>query len=143
MKVKIKRFDTSLPLPAYKSPGAVAMDVYAREKVTILPHQVGYIPLNLAVELPPGTWLMVASRGSTHKMGLLMINGIAIGDEDFKGDNDEYSYPGFNFTDKEVVIEKGTRVAQVMVMKYEKVEWEEVDKLGHEDRGKYGSTGKN
>jgi len=142
MKIKIKRFDKNLPLPAYKSPGAVCLDLYARETVKIAPGQVGFIPLNVAVEIPKGTWLMIAPRGSTHKLGIMMVDSIAIGDEDFCGDNDEYSFPAFNFTDKEVVIEKGTRIAQMMVMKYERVELEEEEHLENKNRGGFGSTGK-
>lgn len=141
MRIKIKRFDKSIPLPVYKSVGATCVDLYSRVDTTIAPHQIGYIPLNIAADIPDDCWLMIASRGSTHKLGILMVNGIAIGDSDFRGDQDEYSYPALNFTDKEVKIEKGTRLAQMMVMRYEPMEIEEVDQLNHPDRGKYGSTG--
>lgn len=140
--IKLKRFDKTLPLPTYKSPGAVGIDLYSRTSVTIAAHSVGYIPLNIAIEIPPNYWVMIASRGSTHKMGILMANGFAIGDPDFCGDNDEYAFPALNFTDHEVTIEKGLRIAQMMIFKYEKIEIEEVDKLTQPNRGKFGSTGK-
>ncbi len=141
MKVKIKRFDKSLPLPAYKSKGAVCVDLYCRIDTKIASGKIGYIPLNVAVELPKGYWLMVVPRGSTHKMGLMMANSLGVGDEDFCGDNDEYVFPAYNFTDQEVVVDKGTRIAQMMIMKYEKMDFEEVDNLDNPDRGKLGSTG--
>jgi dUTP pyrophosphatase len=141
MKIEIKRFDKGLPLPAYKSQGAAAMDLAARETVTILAGKVGYIPLNVAVEIPEGYWLMVAPRGSTHKLGLLMVNSFALGDPDFKGDNDEYVFPAFNFTDADVTVDKGTRIAQMLLVKNEKIELQEVEKLGNPDRGMLGSTG--
>jgi dUTP pyrophosphatase len=141
MKVKIKRFDKNLPLPSYKTKGAACVDVYAREGITIAPHTVGYIPLNVAIEIPEGYWLMLAARGSTHKSGIIPANGIGIGDWDFRGDNDEYKMAALNFTDKEVVIEKGARIGQMMLMKYEMFEFEEVEHLGNEDRGSFGSTG--
>lgn len=143
MKIKIKRFDKSLPLPEYKTEGAVAMDVYAREITTIPAHTVGYVPLNIALEIPQDCWVMVAARGSTHKMGLLPVHGIGIGDWDFCGDNDEYKFPALNFTDKEVIVEKGIRIGQIMILKQEKVEIEEVEHLEGKDRGSFGTTGTN
>lgn len=141
MKVKIKRFDKSLPLPEYKSKGAACTDMYARETIKIPPHAVGYIPLNIAMDIPKDCWVMLAPRGSTHKYGIMAANGIGIIDPDFIGDNDEYVFPALNFTDKEVIIEKGTRIAQIMAVKFEKMEFEEVDTLDNKDRGKFGSTG--
>lgn len=141
MKVKIKRFDKTIAMPVYKSPGAVAVDLAARETVRIAAGEVGYIPLNIGLQLPKGYWAMIVSRGSTHKLGLMMANSVAVGDEDFCGDGDEYMFPAFNFTKKEVVIEKGTRMAQLMVNKYERIEFEEVDHLKNKDRGKFASTG--
>jgi dUTP pyrophosphatase len=141
MKVKIKQFDTSLPLPAYKTAGAAATDLCARVTTTIEPKAVGYIPLNVALEVPDDYWVIVAARGSTHKQGLMPVHGIGIGDADFKGDNDEYHFPVYNFTDQPVVIEKGQRIAQMIVMPYERVEFEVVESLDSEDRGKFGSTG--
>lgn len=141
MNIKVKRFDTSLPLPAYKTEGAAALDMYAREAVTIPPHTVGYIPLNLAIEVPADCWLMVAPRSSAHKLGIMMANGIAIGDSDFCGDGDEWVYPALNFTDHEVTIDKGTRIAQMMVVRLERAEIEEVEHLSGKDRGGFGTTG--
>ena len=52
MKIKIKRFDKDIPLPEYKTDGAVALDMYSRETVTIQPKEVKLIPLNVAIEIP-------------------------------------------------------------------------------------------
>lgn len=141
MEIKVKRFDKSLPLPAYKSDGAACLDLYTRKTTTIAPHTVELIPLNVAVEIPQGYWLMIAARGSTHKLGIMPVHGIGIGDWDFRGDDDEYFFPALNFTDEEVTIEKGTRIAQMMVAKVEEMTVTEVDKLGNKNRGKFGSTG--
>ena len=141
MQIKIKRFDKTLPLPTYKTRGAVALDLCARVNTEILANQIGYIPLNVAIEIPENCWVMVAARGSTHKSGILPVHGFGIGDWDYCGDNDEYLFPVLNFTDKTVVIEKGSRVAQMMINKYEKVDILEVDKLEGPDRGGFGTTG--
>lgn len=141
MKIKLKQFDPSLSVPAYQTKGAACVDLYARLETTIEPKAIGYIPLNVAVEIPEGYWVLVAARGSTHKQGLMPAHGIGIGDWDFRGDNDEYHFPVYNFTDAAVTISKGQRIAQMMVVPYERVELELVDKLDAEDRGKFGSTG--
>ncbi len=141
MKIKIKRFDKTLPLPDYKTKGAACMDVYARENVTIQSKELGYIPLNIALEIPKDYWIMLTARSSTHKLGLIPANGIGIGDSDFSGDNDEYKLIVYNYTNQSVTVEKGSRVAQIMAVKYKKAELEEVDKLGNPDRGGLGSTG--
>lgn len=141
MKVKIKRFDKTLPLPEYKTEGAACLDLYARISVEIKPQQINYVPVNIALEVPSGHWIMVAARSSTHKHGLMLANGIAIGDSDFKGDNDEYVLPFYNFKDTPVTVEKGMRIAQMMVVPYDKVELVEVEKLESKDRGGFGTTG--
>lgn len=142
MKVRIKRFDKELPLPEYKTAGAVAFDFYARISVTILPRGVVRIPLNIALEPPEGYMLMMAARSSLHKKGLMLANGVAIGDRDFSGNKDEYHAAIYNFSENPVSIERGERVAQGIFKKYDKAEWEEVDDLGNKNRGGFGTTGK-
>jgi len=141
MRVKIKRFDKELPLPERKTSRAAAFDFVARERIEILPGEVGYIPLNVAVETPDDCFLLIAARSSTHKKGLIMANGIGIGDPDFSGDGDEYKAAYFNFTDSPVIIERGERIAQGMIVSREQIEWEEVDEMGNDTRGGFGSTG--
>lgn len=140
MKVRIKRFDKTIPLPAYKTAGAVCLDLYSREDISINANEIGYIPLNIAIEVPTGYWSLLVPRSSTHKLGIMAANSIGIIDEDFNGDNDELKFVAYNFTSNTVNIEKGTRIAQIMVMKNEKIEIEEVDVLGNSDRGGIGST---
>ncbi len=140
-KDKIKRFGKELPLPPYQTKGAAGFDLYARTAVEVKPGQVGYVPLNIAVETPYGHFLIVAARGSTHKLGLLPIHGIGIGDPDFRGDEDEYLMPLYNFTDKPVVVERGTRIGQGLFVKFERAAWQEVSHLKSKTRGGFGSTG--
>jgi dUTP pyrophosphatase len=82
MDIKIKRFDKELPLPTRQTAGAAAFDLTAREAVTIQPGTVGYVPLNIAVETPPGYFMLLAARSSTQKKGLMKANGIGIIDPD-------------------------------------------------------------
>ena len=139
--IKIKRIDKSLPLPEYKTKGAAGFDVYARESITIKPREITYIPLNIVLEIPKDTWVLLANRSSTHKLGITSVNGIGIGDSDFCGENDEYHFAALNITDKEVKIERGTRIAQMVLVNYKQVEFEEVDSFTKESRGGFGTSG--
>jgi deoxyuridine 5'-triphosphate nucleotidohydrolase len=142
MKIAIKRFDKSLDLPVYKTKGAAAFDFSAREEVRIAPGAVGYVPLNVAIATPAGHFLMMAARSSTHKKGLMLANGVAIFDPDFRGDDDEYQAVFYNFTKRPVVIEKGERVTQGLLVKIVKPSWRETEKMKAKTRGGFGSTGR-
>jgi dUTP pyrophosphatase len=140
--VRVKRFDKKIPLPEYKTQGAAAFDLCARTDMEIPPKEFKYVPLNVAVETPPGHFLLLAARSSTHKKGLWMANGIGIGDPDFSGDGDEYHAVYYNFSNKAVLIEKGERIAQGVIVKRQAVQWLEVDTMGNKTRGGWGTTGK-
>src|SRR3989344_4433164 len=141
-KIKIKRFDRSLPLPEYKTAGAAGFYMVARETVTIAPATMGYVLLSAALETPKNHFLILAARSSTHRMGLMPANGIGIGDSDFRGDADEYKIALLNFTKKPVTVEKGTRIAQGIFVKLVKATWHEVERMKTKTRGGFGSTGK-
>lgn len=140
--IHIKRFDVSLPLPEYKTAGAAGFDLYAREEISIPTHEVGYVPLNVAIQLPAGMWALVAARSSLHKKGLMMANSIGVGDYDFRGDGDEYKAALYNFSDQPVVVEKGERIVQMIIMSQHKVQFVEKENFKTADRGGFGSTGK-
>ena len=141
MKAKIKRFDKTLPLPEYQTGGAACFDLASREDVSIKPGEVGLIPLNVAVDAPEQYFIFVVARSSLHKRGLMLVNGIGIIDSDYCGDNDEIKAPLYNFSNEEVLVKKGERTVQAMLVNFEKVEWEEVDSLENEERGGFGITG--
>lgn len=143
MKVKIKRIDKELHLPVYQTSGSVGCDLLARETTTIAPKSLGKIPANVIIETPKGYMFVVASRGSTpFKKGLLPPHGFGVGDQDFCGPDDEYHIAVYNFTDEEVTIERGERIAQGIFVPIEIAEWEEVETMDHNStRGGFGSTG--
>lgn len=141
MNIRIKRFDKELPIPEYKSEGAVALDLYSRTDIPIQPGEVALIPLNIAVEIPKGYFILLVNRSSTYKLGITCVNGLGIGDYDYCGDNDEYKFPALNYTNQEVTIEKGTRCCQMLILPIERADITEVDKLENSDRGGFGSTG--
>ncbi len=142
MKIRIKRFDKEMPLPKYHTEGAAGFDLAARDAITIPAHAVGYVSLNVAVETPPDHFLLIATRGSTHKRGLMLANSVGIGDSDFCGDEDEYKAALLNFTDAPVTIDRGDRIAQGIFIPFTRAEWEEVEKMESKTRGGFGTTGR-
>lgn len=141
MKVPVRRVDKELPLPEYKTPGAAAMDCVAREDVLVPAKSLSMVPLNIALKPPRGHFVLLAARSSLHKRGLMMANGVGIGDEDFSGNNDEYQAALYNFTDAPVQLKKGERIVQMLVLPFDLVVWDEKNSLGDPDRGGFGTTG--
>ncbi len=144
MKVRLKRVDTSLPLPQYKTEGAAAFDLYVRE-TTIIPAQ-GWarVPGNVIIETPKGYALKILARSSLAKNypGIFLANGIGLVDADFCGPTDEILLSLYNMTSQPLTVQRGDRIAQGIFVKIEKAEWEEVEEMGNESRGGFGSTGK-
>lgn len=144
MKVKIKRIDKTIPLPVYETGGSVGFDLICREDKVINPKEITLLPTNVIVETPPGYMLMVASRSSTpKKKGLSLPHGVGIIDIDYSGEDDEIFIQVINFTEQDVNVIKGEKIAQGVFVKVDKAEWEEVEKMKEESRGGFGSTDKN
>lgn len=141
MKVIIKRFDKTLPLPAHKTSGAVAIDLCSRLDIEITPKEIVYIPMNVALKVPDGYFVLLSPRSSTHKLGIQGINGVGIMDRDYCGDDDEYHFAVRNFIDRTVKIEKGTRLCQLVLIKCENFDFEEVEAMDNPSRGGFGTTG--
>jgi len=141
MKVRIKRIDSTLPLPTYSTPGSVAFDLYSRVDTTVAPKTIERIPTNIIVETPEKYMLVVVPRSSTPKRkGLSIPQGIGIVDQDYCGPNDEILLQFYNFTDQPVTIEKGERLGQAVFIRIDKAEFAE-EEIAAKDRGGYGSTG--
>jgi len=142
LQVSIKRIDESLPLPVYETTGSVGFDFLAREDTLIQSKQLGLVPGNVIVEVPEGHMLMIASRSSTpRKKGLLTPHGIGVIDHDYCGPKDEVLIQVYNFTNQDVTISKGDKIAQGIFVKIEKVRWQEEASTKKESRGGFGSTG--
>ncbi len=142
MQIKIKRLDNTLPLPEYHTPGAVAFDLYTRIDETIKPKEIKLLPTNIIVATPPDHMLMIAARSSlAKKKGLIMMNGIGVIDQDYCGSEDEIKLLVHNFTDQDVAVTRGERLAQGIFVKIEKAKWEETETTTEASRGGFGSTG--
>ena len=139
MKVRIKRVDKTLPLPEYYTDGAVAFDMYSRIDTVIPPKSLERLPTNFIIETPKDYMLEIKDRSSTlKKKGLLVSTGYV--DNDYCGDSDEILLQVYNLTDGEVKIEKGERIGQGVFIKIEIAGWEEVETMGNDNRGGFGST---
>jgi len=141
MNIRIKRFDTTVPLPAYTTSGAAAFDLASREEVHILPGKVGYAPLNIVIAIPEGHTLLLVARSSLHKRGVMPANAVGIIDSDYRGNADELIAALYNFSDTEVVLSRGERMMQGLIVPVTRVEFEEVENMDSPDRGGFGSTG--
>lgn len=142
ISINFKRFDKTIPLPVFKTKGAVAADMYSRLDVDIAPNEIAYIPLNVAIEIPAGHAILQFARGSTHKLGIKAVNGVGVFDRDYCGDDDEYHFIAQNFTNHPVHIQKATRICQIMLIKTDDFVINELDNFKHNPtRGGIGSTG--
>jgi len=143
MNIRIKRIDKTLPLPEYKTKGAAAFDFYTRETITIPAQGWARVPSNFIIETPPEHALIISARSSLAKNypGLFLANGIGLIDSDFCGQEDEILISMYNFTSKDITINRGERIAQGYFKRIERGEWEEVDEMNNHDRGGFGTTG--
>jgi dUTP pyrophosphatase len=117
------------------------IDLRAAEDTELYAGEYKMIPLGVAMELPLGYEALVAPRSSTFKKyGVLMANSIGIIDESYKGDNDEWHFPAY--ATRNTVIKKNERICQFRLIEHQPgVVFLEVNKLGNDDRGGFGSTG--
>ncbi|MEJ5245390.1 MAG: dUTP diphosphatase [Bacteroidota bacterium] len=146
MKIQIKRLDDQfddLPLPTYQTSGSAGMDIYAavNEPITILPRQTVLVPTSLAIALPDGFEAQVRSRsGLAARYGVFALNAPGTIDSDYRG---EIKVILSNFGDEPFVVNRGDRIAQLVIARYEKAEFQLVDELPdtHRSDGGFGSTG--
>jgi len=92
--------------------------------------------------VPAGHFLGIFARSSTPlKRGLLVANGVGVVDRDYSGPSDEVMVQVLNFTQGEVRVHRGDRLAQGIVLPAPRVSWEEVDSIRPVTRGGFGATG--
>lgn len=143
MKIKIVN-KSKHQLPAYETIASAGMDLRAEleSPLTIQPLGRILIPTGLFMELPVGYEAQVRPRsGLAYKKGVGVVNSPGTIDADYRG---EIKVIIINFSEAELVIEDGERIAQMVIAKHERADWEQVDSLSETDRGAggFGSTGK-
>lgn len=119
------------------------IDLRCAEDIELYRGQVALIPLGVAIKLPEGYEAHIVPRSSTFKSwGIIQTNSMGVVDECYCGDNDELKMPVIAL--RNTKINKNDRICQFrIVKKMDEVALVEVTKLGGEDRGGFGSTGKN
>jgi dUTP pyrophosphatase len=140
-QLKIRYFNKELPKLAKIEKGDW-IDLRAAKTVQLKKDGFELIPLGVAIELPEGFEAHIVARSSTFKhFGIIQTNSLGVVDESYKGNEDEWFFPAFALRDTE--IHEGDRICQFRIMeKMPPIEFQEVEELGHQNRGGHGSTGK-
>ena len=144
VKVLIKKLDSAVKLPEYKSKGASGMDLVAfiKETINIKPKQSYLISTGLSVAFPNEYEIQIRPRsGLAAKNNISILNTPGTIDSDYRG---EIKVIIFNHGNDDFIINNGDRIAQMILMPVLKVEFEEVEELPKSVRGSggFGSTGK-
>ena len=125
-------------LPEYSTPMSAGMDLKANisEPITLGPLQRILIPTDLYMAIPEGYELQIRSRsGLALKSGIFCLNSPGTIDSDYRGN---VGVILANFSDTPFIINPGDRVAQAVLNKFEKIEWNEVTTLDETERGTGG-----
>ena len=138
IKVKRLKGGEDISLPAYESEGASAMDVRAavQEQIVLNPGEVKLIPTGLAVSVPPGYEAQIRPRsGLALSHGIGMANSPGTIDSDYRG---EIGLIMINWGQKPFPIERGDRIAQMLITRVYRAEMVEVANLDQTSRGDGG-----
>ena len=142
MKIKIVN-KSKHPLPEYATPSSAGMDLRANidAPITLAPGERKLILTGIYIALPVGYEAQVRPRsGLALKYGIGLANMLGTVDADFRG---QIGVILINLGQEDFVVNDGERIAQMVIAKHERAEWEVVDELGETERGEggYGHTG--
>ena len=143
VKVAIKKLNEKAIVPFYGSEYAAGCDLYAclDHEIAIAPHTTYKVGTGLAMQIPNGFFGAIFARsGLATKQGIRPANCVGVCDSDYTG---EYIVALHNDSDKTVIIKPNDRIAQLVVLPYLGVLFDEVDELAETERGAggFGSTG--
>ncbi len=139
MRIKVKKLHPDAKIPSYSHPGDAGFDVHACEEVVINPGERKMVGLGLVFEIPEGfVGLVWDKSGLAKNHGITSLAGVV--DSGFRGESQVLLY---NISNKPFVVEKGSKVAQILIKRIELAEFEEIDELTETSRGEggWGSTG--
>ena len=147
IEIKIKRLSTDfddIPMPEYATLGSAGMDIRAaiKDEIAIEPNSISLVPTNLSVEIPIGYEIQVRPRsGLAANHGIGILNSPGTIDSDYRG---EIKIIMINLGNEKFTIERGDRIAQLVVSKVFTANLIQSDDLNHSQRGKggFGHTGK-
>ncbi len=144
MNIKVKKLKPGATVPTMGSKFAAGADLYSAEDadVVIGPGETKFIGTGLAMEIPEGyVGLVYARSGLACKRGLAPANKVGVVDSDYRG---EIKVALHNHGKEAQTVEKGERIAQMVIAPYLSVNYEEADELSETERGEggFGSTGR-
>ena len=144
VKVLIKKLNSSVQLPSYKTKGASGMDLMAfiKEPINLAPGKSCLVPTGLSVAFPEDYEIQIRPRsGLAAKKNISILNTPGTIDSDYRG---ELKIILFNHSNENFIINNSDRVAQMVLTPIIKMELEETDELPESirDKGGFGSTGK-
>jgi len=143
MNIPITKLRSSAILPEYQTEHAAGMDLHASidEPITLKPSERFAVPTGIAIALPVGYEAQIRGRsGLAAKNGVSLANGVGTIDADYRG---EIHALIMNRGNDDFIVEPGMRIAQMVIAKYERAQWEQADELDATNRGAggFGSTG--
>jgi len=142
VRLEIKRIDPDLPLPRYAHEGDAGLDLYAAADVTLAPFERALVPTGVAVAIPEGHAGFVQPRsGLAIRQGLSLVNTPGLIDSHYRG---EIKVIAINLDPMTpVVINRGDKIAQLVIQPVDRVELTEREVLDETVRGEggFGSTG--
>lgn len=142
MKLKFKKINPAAEKPNVATNGSAGADIAAAEDITLAPGETKLISTGLVMAIPCGyVGLMFPRSGLSLKTPLRQPNSVGVIDSDYRG---EVRGMFTNTGSAPVVIERGDRIAQMIVIEVPECEWEEVTELDETERGTggFGSTGR-
>ena len=143
MKLNIKRLTETAKIPTRGSDMAAGYDLYADtdKEIVIPPHETVMVSTGITIEIPEGYFGAIYARsGMASKRGLRPANCVGVVDPDYRG---AWMIAVHNDTDEPKTVEAGERIAQMVVMPFLSIDFQEVDELSETRRGSggFGSTG--
>ena len=144
VKILIKKLNSKVKLPSYKTEGSSGMDIMAfiDKPISILPQKSELIPTGLSIAIPNNTEVQIRPRsGLAVKNNISVLNTPGTVDSDYRG---EIKVILYNHGDKEFTVSNEDRIAQMILVPVIKANFEEVENLPETIRGDggFGSTGK-
>jgi dUTP pyrophosphatase len=141
MKVRIKKLSTDAVIPTYAKEGDAGMDLVATRIISNTTFDVSY-GTDLAMEIPNGFVGLVFPRSSIRKYELTLSNSVGVIDSGYRGEL-QATFKKENGLDS-LAYKVGDRIAQIMIIPYPPIEFDEVAELSDTERGDggFGSTGK-
>jgi dUTP pyrophosphatase len=139
MKLKFKKLNKDAKIPSYAHPGDVGLDLYSLEDYILKPNEMHIFYCGFALEFETGFGAIVKDKGSLAKAGIITSGGVF--DAGYRG---EYNVALTNLSKQPFEIQKGQKIAQLIILPVEIAEIEEVNELSDSSRkdGRFGSTGK-